>query len=58
MIKQERVAEIMNTINDALEKIGFVATGYVNGDVFLEVMIEEANTDEQQTSSKSRSSSD
>jgi hypothetical protein len=46
MIKQERVAEIMNTINDALEKIGFVATGYINGDVFLEVLIEEVNTDE------------
>ena len=39
-VPQEDVAKIMNAINEALEKIGYVATGYDNTGVFLLVMID------------------
>ena len=39
-VPQEDVAEIMNAINEALEKIGYVATGYDNTGVFLQVIID------------------
>ena len=39
-VKQEDVAEIMNTINDALEGSGYCAVGYDNTGMFLQVLIE------------------
>ena len=39
-VPQKDVAEIMNAINEALEKLGYVATGYDNTDVFLQVIID------------------
>ena len=39
-VPQKDVAEIMNTINEALEKLGYEATGYDNTGVFLLVMID------------------
>ena len=39
-VPQKDVAEIMNVINEALEKLGYVAIGYDNTDVFLHVIID------------------
>ena len=39
-VPQEDVAKIMNAINEALEKIGYVATGYDNTDTLLTVIID------------------
>lgn len=44
MIDMNDVAEIMNRINETLEDIGYVATGYDNTNYqFLTVMIEKEN---------------
>lgn len=42
MVAMEKVADILNAINDALEPLGFQAVGYDNICEFLTVMIEEA----------------
>ena len=39
-VPQKDVAKIMNAINDALEAIGYVAIGYENDELFLNVLIE------------------
>jgi len=45
-MKQEDVAEIMNTINDALEGSGYCAVGYDNTGTFLQVLIEGTGEDD------------
>ena len=57
-IPMDDVANILNTINDALERIGYVATGYSNMGGFLEIMIERGNPFERQTSGESCSETD
>ena len=44
-VKQEDIADIMNAINDAITKIGYVAVGYNNTDTFLTVLIDKENYD-------------
>lgn len=44
-VKQEDIANIMNAINDAITKIGYVAVGYDNTDTFLTVLIDKDNHD-------------
>ena len=39
-IPQEDIADILNKINDALEETPYVAVGYDNTDMFLQVLIE------------------
>ena len=41
-VKQEDIADIMNTINEAIEKMGYVATGYDNTGCFLTVLIDKS----------------
>lgn len=40
MINQEDIARIMNAINDAINDFGYVAVGYDNINIFLNVIIE------------------
>ena len=40
-VDQNDVADIMNRINNALYDIGYVAIGYDNSDIFLNVIIDE-----------------
>ena len=39
-VPQDDIAEILNTINEALEDLGYVAIGYENDELFLNVLIE------------------
>ena len=39
-VPQDDIAEILNTINEALESLGYVAVGYSNEKWFLNVLIE------------------
>ncbi len=39
-VDQNVVADIMNRINEALNDIGYVAIGYDNSDIFLNVIID------------------
>lgn len=43
MINQEDIARIMNAINDAIDGIGYVAVGYENTQMFLNIIIEPNN---------------
>lgn len=43
MINQEDIARIMNAINDAINGMGYVAVGYENTHMFLNIIIEPNN---------------
>ena len=46
MIDMNDVAEIMNMINETVEPIGYLATGFDNTNEFLTVMIEKSGENE------------
>lgn len=48
MINQEVIASIMNTINDAINDMGYVAIGYENTRMFLNIIIELNNPVEEE----------
>ncbi|MBP5478706.1 MAG: hypothetical protein J6Y15_05015 [Bacteroidaceae bacterium] len=41
-VKQEDVAEIMNRINKVIGEMGYVAVGYDNTGIWLEVIIDKS----------------
>jgi len=45
-VPMEDVADILNTINDALEKMGYVAVGYDNTGILLDVLIDRKERDD------------
>ncbi len=47
MINKEDIANIMNTINVAINDLGYVAVGYENIHMFLNVIIVPNNTVEE-----------
>ena len=51
MINQEAIANIMNTINDAINGLGYVAVGYENTNTFLNIIIEPNDVSEEQIES-------
>ena len=51
MINQEDIANIMNAINDAINNLGYVATGYENINTFLNIIIEPNDVSKEQTES-------
>ena len=51
MINKEAIANIMNTINDAINDLGYVAIGYDNTNTFLNIIIEPNDVSEEQTES-------
>lgn len=48
MINQEVIANIMNAINDAINDLGYVAVGYDNTHMSLNVIIEPNNSVEEE----------
>ena len=48
MINQEVIANIMNAINDAINDLGYVAVGYENTRMFLNIIIEPNNLMEEE----------
>ena len=48
MINQEDIATIMNAINDAINDLGYVAVGYENTHMFLNIVIERNNLVEEE----------
>lgn len=52
MINQEVIANIMNTINDAINSLGYVAVGYENTHTSLNIIIEANNLVEEENDSR------
>ena len=48
MINKEDIANIMNAINDAINDLGYVAVGYENTHMFLNIIIEPNNPVEEE----------
>lgn len=48
MINQEVIANIMNAVNDAISDLGYVAVGYDNAHMFLNIIIEPNNLVEEE----------
>ena len=48
MINQEAIASIMNVINDAINDLGYVAVGYENTRMSLNIIIEPNNLVEEE----------
>ena len=48
MINKKDIANIMNAINDAINDLGYVAVGYENTRIFLNIIIERNNLVEEE----------